>query len=416
MSAAGLPRLLAGAQAGRAMRFGEHVGAHGPLEDVTQRRGSLITAIAEAGLRGRGGAAFPTAIKMDAVAASGGRRALVVNASESEPLSGKDRALLELAPHLVLDGALLAAEAVRARDVVVVVKASAQRARGAVSAALAERGDLRRVRLATVPGGYVAGEETALLRHLNGGAAKPSSGPPPFERGLGRRPTLVSNAETVAHVALIARHGPEWFRRLGTGDHPGSTLVTLAGAVERPGVHEIALGTPVARLIAAAGGRSADVRAVLVGGYGGSWLTEEAMRSASLDDASLSRRRAQLGAGIVVALPRHACPAAEVAAVVRWMADQTAGQCGPCVHGLRALADALDAVVTGTARPECFALLERWSGQIEGRGACHHPDGVVRFLRSALVVFASEFKAHRRHGPCDACARPPVLVTPGGTA
>jgi NADH:ubiquinone oxidoreductase subunit F (NADH-binding) len=398
MSTPRLPRLLA-----RADR-----------RPATHRGEQLIEAVAAAGLLGRGGAAFPTAVKLRAVAgARRGRRALVVNAAEGEPLSAKDRVLLERAPDLVLDGALLAAEAVGAREIVVAVKRSAAPAQDAVSRALAGRPDTRDVRLGVVPDGYVTGEESALLHALNGGPATPTLVPPrPYERGLGRRPTLVSNAETLAHVALIARHGPDWFRELGTPEHPGSALVTVAGAVAAPGVQEIALGTPIERVLATAGGASEPLRAVLVGGYYGTWLTAETAAATTLDDPSLRRRGAALGAGIVVALPGTACAAAEVARVVRWMAGESAGQCGPCVHGLDAIAGAVESLVAGTATRDVLARLERWGGQVERRGACHHPNGVVRFLRSALDVFAPELEDHRQHGPCDACLARPVLAVP----
>ena len=377
----------------------------------TPRRGAeLIDAVAAAGLRGRGGAAFPTAVKMRAVAARRGRRALVVNGAEGEPMSAKDRALLELAPHLVLDGALLVAEAVGARDVVVAVKRSAWAAGEALVRAMGDRRDVRGVRLELVPDAYLSGEESALLRALNGGPAKPTLVPPrPYERGLGRRPTLVANVETVAHVALIARHGAGWFREMGTHEHPGSALVTVSGAVACPGVYEVALGTPVADVIAGAG-RSGDWRAALVGGYYGTWLSAREAGAVGLDNASLRDRGASVGAGVVVALPVEACPAAEVARVVRWMADENAGQCGPCVHGLEAIAGTVTALVAGSAGRDARARLVRWTGQIDGRGACHHPNGVVRFVRSALAVFADELDDHHRHGPCSACSRSPVLA------
>jgi NADH:ubiquinone oxidoreductase subunit F (NADH-binding) len=407
-----LPRLLAGVRPGRAMGLAEHVERHGPVAAAPLRGGPLIDAVAVAGLRGRGGAAFPTAVKLRAVAQRAGRRAVVVNGAEGEPMSAKDRVLLELAPHLVLDGALMAAEAVGARDVVIAVKRSAHGAHAALGHALAERRDAGRVRVEGVPGGFVAGEETALLHGLNGGPAKPTLTPPrPYERGLGRRATLVANVETLAHVALIARHGPAWFRELGAEQHPGSALVTLAGAVTRPGVHEVALGTPIARLIAA-GGPAPPARAVLVGGYYGSWLTGDALAATGLDDVSLRARGAALGAGVVVALPEGACAVAEVARVVGWLAGETAGQCGPCVHGLDAIAGTLAAIADGAADKYAMRRLERWCGQVEGRGACHHPNGVAGFVRSALRVFAAELGDHRRHGPCDDCDRRPVLLVP----
>ena len=367
--------------------------------------------MATAGLRGRGGAAFPTAVKLRAVAARRARRAIVVNAAEGEPLSAKDRTLLEHAPHLVLDGALLAAEAVGAREIVVAMTRSAAAANAAVSRALAERRDADLVRVQIVPDAYLAGEETALIRSLNGGPLKPTLTPPrPDQRGLGRHPTLVSNAETLAHVALIARHGARWFRELGTAAHPGSALVTVGGAVERPAVYEIALGTPLAHVLAMAGEPDPARGAVLVGGYYGAWLAPGAAAGARLDNGSLREHGAALGAGVIAVLPEEACPVAEVARVVGWMAGESAGQCGPCVHGLAAIAGALASLVEGTPDPFVLGRLERWSDQVQGRGACHHPDGVVRFLRSALAVFSLDFEDHQRHGPCDGCKRARVLI------
>jgi NADH:ubiquinone oxidoreductase subunit F (NADH-binding) len=396
---ASLPRLLAR-------------GAHTRAQ-VVHRGAGLIEAVEAAGLRGRGGAAFPTAVKLRAVAAAGGRRALVVNAAEGEPMSAKDRVLLEAAPQLVLDGAALAAEAVGASEVVIAVKRSAWPAHESLRRALAGRADARRMHVRSLPDAYIAGEETALLSGLNGGPAKPSLAlRRPYQRGLARRPTLVSNVETVAHVALIARYGARWFRELGTAEHPGSALVTLSGAVARPGVYEIALGTPAAEVIASAGGRGAPLRALLVGGYYGAWVPSDAIASLSLDDRSLREWDTALGAGAVVALPADACPVAEVAGVIGWMAGESAGQCGPCVHGLDAIAGALASLAAGTADRGVISRLERWCGQVTGRGACRHPDGVVRFLRSALDVFAGDFEDHRRHGPCDACDGRPVLAIP----
>lgn len=411
---ADLPRVLAARRGARALTHVEHVEHVGGLSDVAHRGASLVEAAAAAGLRGRGGAAFPTALKLRAVASARGRRAVVANGVEGEPMSAKDRVLLETAPHLVLDGALLAAEAVGAREVVIAVKQSAHRAQEAIGRALAERRDARGVRVRRVPDAYLAGEETALLQSLNGGPTKPTLAPPrPHERGLHGRPTLVGNVETLAHLALIARHGAPWFRELGPPEHPGSALVTLGGAVGSPGVYEIALGTRLAELFAVVGGRQETMRAVLVGGYHGCWLGPDAVASVRLDAASLRAQGAAFGAGVIVALPAGSCPVAEVVRVVCWLAEESAGQCGPCVHGLNAIAGALVSLRAGTAAPGVVARLERWSRQVRGRGACHHPDGVVRFLGSALDVFAGEFDDHRRHGPCAACARDAVLAAPG---
>jgi NADH:ubiquinone oxidoreductase subunit F (NADH-binding) len=411
VSGAALPRLLAGTRAHRAVRLEEHLAIHGPLRPAA--REALPDACERAGLRGRGGALFSTAVKLREVAGGRGRRTVVVNGAEGEPMSAKDRVLLAHAPHLVLDGALAAADAVGAREVLVALPASAASARVAVVQALAERRDARRVTVATVPDAFLSGEETALIAALEGRPPRPALTPPrPSERGLRGRPTLVQNAETLAHLALIARHGPEWFRALGTAAHPGSTLVTLGGCARGAGVHEIALGTRLADLLDATGGTTEPVRALLIGGYHGAWLDADAVAGLTLDGDALAVRGASLGAGVIVALPRSACPVTEVACVMGWLAEQTAGQCGPCVHGLAAIAGELDHLAAGRARPDSLRLLARWSGQVAGRGACHHPDGSVRFLRTALGVFEPELELHRRFGGCEGCDGPPVLATP----
>jgi NADH:ubiquinone oxidoreductase subunit F (NADH-binding) len=188
--------------------------------------------------------------------------------------------------------------------------------------------------------------------------------------------------------------------------------VTLGGCARGAGVHEIALGTSLAELLDVTGATTEPVRAVLIGGYHGAWLDAEAVAALTLDGDALAAHGASLGAGVIVALPRSACPVTEVACVMGWLAAQTARQCGPCVHGLAAIAGELGHLASGRARPDSLRLLARWSGQVAGRGACHHPDGSVRFLRTALRVFEPELELHRRFGGCEGCDGPSVLATP----
>lgn len=425
-----LPRLLAGAGAGHGASLETHVAHHG-LPSLAVDPAGLTAAVEESGLHGRGGAAFPTATKLHAVARSRRRAVVVANGAEGEPASEKDAVLLAHAPHLVLDGTQLAARAVRAREAIVCVKSGAGAAQRAVEVALAERERAGRdtvpTRLVAVHDGYVSGEESALVHQLNGGPPQPTFTPPrPFERGVGGRPTLVQNVETLAHVALIARHGAGWFRALGTEAEPGTALVTLSGAVERPGVREIALGTSLETLVGHGGGDLASARAVLLGGYFGAFVPGPAARGLRLDAAHLRPHGASLGAGVVAVLPADACVVAETARLVSWLARQSARQCGPCLYGLAAIADLLRGLVDGRAArarqqahhrgravaEDPVACLRRWSGDVEGRGACRHPDGVVRLVRSALAGFAAEFDDHARHGACDDCAQPPVLPLP----
>ncbi|HTD57305.1 MAG TPA: NADH-ubiquinone oxidoreductase-F iron-sulfur binding region domain-containing protein, partial [Solirubrobacteraceae bacterium] len=422
--AAGLPRLLEGVPAQGAMGLQAHIDIHGALPEASRRdrRGAaaLIDQIEQAGLGGRGGANFPMAKKMRTVAAGRGKPIVVVNATEGEPASLKDRTLLETLPHLVLDGAGLAARAIGAEEAILCVCESAGVALERAASAIGERtrlpGRWPRVVLSSAPQGYVAGHESALVSHLNGGAPKPTFAPPmPFERGVRRRPTLVNNAETLAHVALIARNGPRWFRELGLTDQPGSTLVTLSGPLSYPGVYEVEYGASLSSLLDAAGGTTSRVRAALFGGYAGTWVDGRALPSLALSNAHLGPHGATLGAGVVLLLSEDACPVAETTRVTRWLAGQSAGQCGPCVHGLDALATTLEQVCAGAAAKGAGKRVEQLAALVSRRGACSHPDGTARFAMSAVDVFSEEFADHAHHGACDACARPSELPLPART-
>ncbi|MEA2208781.1 MAG: hypothetical protein QOF54_1258 [Solirubrobacteraceae bacterium] len=415
-----LPRLLRGAGAdGAPLTLDEHLATHGEiaLERKRRRREAppLIERVERAGLRGRGGAGFPTATKLLAVAAARGRPVVVVNATEGEPASLKDMTLCQLAPHLMLDGAQLAAQSLGADEAIVAVCESEPASAQAIEAAIEERQGLggARLRLSRTPPGYIAGQESALVNHLSGGPSLPTFTPPlPFESGVSRRPTFVSNAETYAHIALIARHGSSWFRALGTASQPGSALVTLSGPVANPAVYEIEHGASLSELIDAAGGTTAPVRAALLGGYAGAWIDGEYLRGVALSDEHLAAHGATLGAGVVALLSADACPVAETTRVARWLAQESSGQCGPCVNGLDALATTIAEVAEGVAGGDAARRVERLTQLVNRRGACGHPDGAVRFVHSALATFAAEFADHARHGRCEACARPAELPVP----
>jgi NADH:ubiquinone oxidoreductase subunit F (NADH-binding) len=399
-----LPRLLAGAgDDGAAVSLVEHLRRYGDFA-VRPGRGAaaeLVELVEASGLQGRGGAAFPTGRKVRAVVEAGRRPFVLANGVEGEPVSRKDRVLLGNLPHLVLDGAAVAAAAVGARTATIAVGANASLALAAVRAAIVER-ERRRLdhvsfQLVSVPDQFVAGEETALVNWLNGGpAATPTFTPPrPSERGVRGAPTLVQNVETLAHLALLARFGPDWFRAVGTPEEPGSALVTLAGAVTRPGVYEIPLGLPLRQLLAWAGGPSVPIAAFLIGGYFGAWVTAEEAGSLALLDSDLRTVGASLGARAIFALPESACGIVETACVTRYLADQSAGQCGPCVRGLDTIATTLERLASGKADERFpYARLERWLEQVNGRGACRHPDGAARLVESALRVFADERERH----------------------
>ena len=413
-AAAGLPRLLP--QAPEDLRA--HLARYGPAPYRNQP-GALIADVEASGLTGRGGAAFPVSRKLAAVARAGlrsghlqgGRTVVVANGAESEPASRKDELLLQLAPNLVLDGLQLTAEAVGAAEVHLYL----HRAPGPqILRALAERNarglDRLAVTITQAPPRFLAGQEAAVVNRLGGGPALPIFQPPRVsERGLGGAPTLVQNVETLAHLALIARYGPRWFRAVGTAAEPGSMLTTIYRPDAKPHIREAALGTPLATLL----GAEANVQSWLVGGYHGTWLPMPDAAGITLDNASLSRFGAAAGAGVLAALPSDRCGLTEAARVTGYLAAESAGQCGPCLNGLPRIAAGLAELAGRGHRRQTRADLERWAGLVEGRGACNHPDGTVRFVRSALTVFAPEIQRHAR-GQCSATNRAPFLPLPDG--
>jgi NADH:ubiquinone oxidoreductase subunit F (NADH-binding) len=420
-------RLLAGPPGFQVIGLLEHERLHGPLTlpHLQGRRGResarrLVDVIERSGLTGRGGAGFPTGRKLRSVAAAKGRPVVVANGSEGEPASAKDRLLLSRSPHLVLDGISLAAFAVGADRAFLVVHEQERRLGASLEAAAAARAaagiDLVPIEVVGVPGRYVSSEQSAIVQYLNGGPSLPTFSPPrTHERGFDGRPTLVNNVETLAHVALIARHGDRWFRSAGVPGAPGTMLVTVTGAVSRPGVYEVQLGTPIGAALMTAGGLTERPQAVLTGGYFGSWLPADVAWQLPLTHRDLRSAGGALGAGIIVALPDSTCGLAETARVVRYLADESAGQCGPCVFGLPALADAVaDLAYQGERRSarQAGALI----GLVEGRGACKLPDGATQLVRSALDTFAADAAWHEDRGPCDGVQCWPVLPIPGELA
>jgi len=414
----GRPRLLAGwAATNRPAGLAEHANANGPLPlGAAPQLAAIATA---AGLRGRGGAWFPTGRKLTAVAEYGSRAGsayVVVNGVESEPAAGKDKLLLRAVPHLVLDGAELAALAVGAREITVAVHRGTGLA-AVLAAAIAERAGQRwgsglTITVAEPPRWYVSSESTAVANFVGGGPGKPRD-ESAYRYGVKGKPTLVSNAETLAHLALIARHGPEWFRQAGTPETPGTALFTVGGAVHRRAVYELPVGATGNDILRMAGGPAEPLQAVLLGGYGGSWLAAGAT-SLPFTPEALRPLNASPGAGVLLALPAGACGLAETVRVASWMAAQNARQCGPCFNGLPAIADDLARITWGRDHLAVNRLRHRL-GIVDGRGACGHPDGVVRLVATALTVFADDIGRHLAGHWCAGLARQPLLPVPPPT-
>jgi NADH:ubiquinone oxidoreductase subunit F (NADH-binding) len=421
-----LPRLLAGVSYQQAAALPDHERMYGPVPLPTGRPGRnsrqrperLIDLVDRSGLTGRGGAGFPTGRKMRSVVASPGRAVVVANGAEGEPASCKDRLLLTRVPHLVLDGIALAAYAVQADEAYLVVHGLEVDLLASLEDAIAEREsvgiDPVPIQLVGIPGRYVSSEQSAIVQFINGGHGKPTFSPPrPNERGVKGRPTLVNNVETLAHLALIARYGDGWFRSIGPPSAPGSTLVTVGGAVARPGVYEIEMGTPIGQVVMLAGGPAERLHALLVGGYFGAWLPAEVAWQAPMTHAGLKSVGGAMGAGMVIALPVTSCALAETAGVVSYLAEETAEQCGPCMFGLPALADALIDLAWQGGRGRAIDQIATLIPLIEKRGACRHPDGATQLVRSALTAFAADARWHDQQGPCYGVRRAPLLPIPG---
>ncbi|TDW69739.1 NADH-ubiquinone oxidoreductase-F iron-sulfur binding region domain-containing protein [Kribbella pratensis] len=388
----GEARVLAGLDQGR-LDLQRHLLTHGSLPVLTRDQ---YTKLCEAvGLRGRGGAAFPVALKLQDLPARG-VEAVVVNGSESEPVSRKDRLLLTQSPHLVLDGAVGLAHALGAPHVLIAVHDA--RAAVSIREALMERDDRLAIEVQETPGRFVAGEARAVLSALEGGnAVPPGRRVLPTRKGYHRRPTFLSNVETFAQLAVLARLGSRGFSSTGLISEPGTQLLTIDGAVQRPGVIETPTGIPLDTVLQYAGAQAGPV---LLGGYHGRWLPQT---------EGVTLQRPEVSAGIILALGSDTCPLGEITRVTQWLSSQSAGQCGPCVFGLAALVDDFARLTAGD--PRGWHDAHRHLGLVPGRGACAHPDGTARFLTSALEVFDDDVQHHLTGRGCGR----PVLGVLGGT-
>lgn len=392
-------RLLAGSfGGGGAEALDEHLDRlGGPITNLLRHPSRVVHEIGQSGLRGRGGAGFPAGRKLELARRSGASGFVVVgNGSETEPASAKDQLLCLRRPHLILDGLEAVAFALDAERAFVV--APTPEAEVALTAAVEERvaAGHTPAEVYVGPGRFVGGEESALMSWLEGGPALPRYKPPHLsERGWHGHPTVVNNVETLAHLGLVVRFGAEWFRSLGPEDEPGTMLVTVGGAIERPGVYEVPVGTSLEKILEVSG-VAPELDAALVGGYFGAWVRPQQFGLARLSRSGLSPFGSGPGAGVIHALEPSACGLRETHRLVSWLARESAGQCGPCAFGLPAIAGAMEELAdTGPLSPRTEQQLESWGGQVAGRGACRHPDGVVALVRSALRTFRDELHLHR---------------------
>jgi NADH:ubiquinone oxidoreductase subunit F (NADH-binding) len=375
------------------------LGGYRPLADADE----LLNEVERSGLQGRGGAAFPLAVKLRAVRDNGrlaSGSVVVANGEEGEPASIKDRWLLRNRPHLVLDGLRLAA-AIVAADRAYVYVSDTESARS-VEAALTEHafGDIT-IELINVDPTYIAGEETAVTRAINGGPVKPTDKPPrPFQKGVGGRPTLVSNVETLANLPYLQRHGSAEFRSLGTSMSPGTFLVTLTGGGRPPGLYEVPHGLPFSELLALHGVSSEHVQGALLGGYFAG-LLNRAVLDATLDHETFRGLGSGLGCGAIAVITDD-CPVAVAASVLAYFDRENAGQCGSCFNGTAAMAAVAGALRDRVATSEDLDRLRRWSVVLRGRGACATLDAATNVAASLLDQFPQAVARHLDN-TCEPC-------------
>lgn len=374
------PALLSGIDQGSSLEA--HRAQYGPMPKL--HLDELADRIERLRLRGRGGAAFPFAIKLR-TAAEGRKPVVVVNLSEGEPASGKDSALVMTRPHLILDGAVITARALKAIEIHLVLPGDRPSVGAAMHRALAERHDKIRIHTHEAEPRFVAGQAQAVLQLIAGKPNLPvTAWQPEAVSGHRGRPTLLSNAETWAQVARVALEGEAAYRRLGTAEEPGTTLMTVTtGPV--PDVVEVSFGTPLKDVLPT----TVHGRPVLLGGFHGSWAPWSTVANTIVTVDGMKAQGTPLGAGIVVSV--QDCPVSFTTRIVDYLAGQSARRCGPCFNGLPALASALRGVSLGGGD---LARVEQLSEIVVRRGACAHPDGTVRLVQSLLAGFGDELDSH----------------------
>jgi len=408
-------------------------GAFAALRTVVGDLGptGTVATIAASGLRGRGGAGFPAGAKWRAVASAGDPvRLVVANGYEADPGQGTNRLLMETRPFTVVEGVAIAALAVGAREAIIAVRAEyagAVRALESATFAAEEAGFLGAnvlgsgrdvsVTVRPVQGAYMLGEETVLLKALEGKRGQPEQRPPyPSERGLFGHPTLVHNVVTLATVPWIIVRGIDAFRAIGDPDAPGTVLVQVSGAVATPGVAEVPTGMTLREILDLAGGMAAGrtFKAALVGGPTGGLLPQELLDTpytfAALRDAG-----AHVGSGALVVADETACIVDLARLLVRYGADEACGKTIPCRIGLRRLAEIGQRYVDGTARPTDPKLLADLADDCAASALCDHERLAPSPLRSAMRYFGPEIDDHILRGLCPAGVCSPIRLAAAAT-
>jgi NADH:ubiquinone oxidoreductase subunit F (NADH-binding) len=405
----------------------EH-GAYRALERAITKLApeEVILEIEAAGLRGRGGSGYPTAAKWRAARDTPGDRKIVVaNLMSADPSALGDRVLAEGHPHLVLEGLLIAAYAVGASEAIIAVRQDWTEAIARLRTAAREATESRfagylvlgtdtsiQLSVWEGSGAYVAGEETALINALAGDRGMPAIRPPfPATRGLHDGPTVVQNAETLAHVAWIVAHSPEAFASVGTERSHGTKLVTMMGRVGQPGILEVPLGTPLLRLLEIAGGGSGTTKALFVGGPGGGAIDAGSL-DLPYDYEPLTEAGAIIGSGSVLVTDSETCMVDTARFFVDFSAREACGKAVPCRIGTLRLREALDRILAATPRPNDIVLLRELSRKVSDTALCNLERLASGPILTTLDRFPEEYRAHAERGVCTAGACRPLDAMP----
>lgn len=390
----------------------------GALRDLLTRHdvAGVIQALKDSGLRGMGGAGFPTGLKWEIVRnATGNEKYVVVNADESEPGTFKDRFLMEKFPHLLLEGILLGAYVVGARKAFIFIRheyldqehilektLAEARAQGVIGPRILGADFSCDVELFVSAGGYICGEETALLEALEGKRAEPRNKPPfPGTHGLWGKPTLINNVETLCMIPGILRRGADWFKQQGRNNN-GLKYLGLSGHVQRPGVYEVPLGLPVEEFIQIYGGGMAEgkrLKAFSPGGASSGFLPAS-MVNVALDFQSLTQVGSMLGSGAVVALAEGTCMLDAALNVVTFFRNESCGKCVPCRVGSDKIVHILERATRGQATMDEINLIGELAETMQLTSICGLGQAAPLPITSALKYFGDEIMLHLTEKRC----------------
>jgi NADH-quinone oxidoreductase subunit F len=378
---------------------------------------NIVEQVKASGLRGRGGAGFPTGMKWGFVPRDTGKSTyVVVNFDESEPGTCNNRELVEREPHRLLEGTVIAALAIGCETAYIYIRGEylwqslvLQRAiaeayaGGYLGADILGSGTRVDVVLHRGAGAYICGEETALLNSLEGLRGQPRLRPPfPAVEGLFASPTVVNNVETLMNVPEIITRGVDWFRAVGTEKSPGTKMVTISGKVERPGNYEVALGTPFATVLEELAGGVLGGRALKAWTPGGSStpMLTAAHIDTGLDYESLAAAGSMLGTAAIMVLDETDCVVDCAQRMVEFYAHESCGKCTPCREGTWWATRVLERLEDGYGRSEDLPLMHDMGTNILFRAFCALADGTASVINSSLAHFADEYEEHVRLGRC----------------